>query len=282
MLKLPLSCKKNKDLVLANIWREIQSGVLSGKGSAFSFEYKLHTEMQVYTRNLNTKNQKWKLFNKEKLNNRIQFELMLMKFGSGISFSRCATCYSDERNGSNPYALNAYVRNGFTYTINVSDAYARYIFQENYAGGLAFCDHLLIKRQDLLVKIVEENKLANVGAVGNHDINYAAPRKYDTFTVKCGEIVEYYTSNDGDRFSISRSFSEYGMGNLQNIQECYGMALALAKIVCEKKKINSKEINIEFLRKSEDSYITDDNLDGITVVFTTIEKQSIPRALNAW
>ena len=222
------------------LWYEIQKGALSHQGEGFSFECDLITEQQYVQWNCHQKHSRWRFALKQKPNDGSDFEWKwdivrtrsfyddkkfdraLQVFGNSISYTKQKISLDEElkklENSTSKASGYNSVRCGYTYLFTVTDDYSRFILNENYGqGSTEFRDRLLKKHRLLLEEIICAHGLLN-----KRDVRFAIHKN------------GFEIPDPSDSSGCWSYFCQYNMKNLNNIHECYGMALACIQILCEK------------------------------------------------
>lgn len=200
---------------LDTLLSEIRAGVIKNKGNAFSIRRTFYVTSVEYHKGLFGE---WKRHSVSATVDRLlggpskiemQYDLLMAaakKLPKGISTTSQYGIIEDKRDERKRYSN---VNEGHIVTINVSKEYSWNYFYSNYVKeGQKFCDYLISKHSALLKQI-------------------RSHLRADFFRVYLTNSGLTDDLTDADCRSVNIKFADYGMRDLENIQQVYGFALAL-------------------------------------------------------
>ena len=158
------------------------------------------------------------------------FEKILSSYGDAITYTSQKEIVKDERQllkrGQVKHAQLIIRR---IYRIGISQRYAEQIYNDVFgAGENAFKNKLLHEHTHILEEIVNRYKL---GEAHKSNLVYREYSALQTFDVELSGIERTFTTYGDESFTSSIGYHEFGMKNLSNITQCYGMALAIVDVL---------------------------------------------------
>lgn len=201
---------------VSQLWQKINSNALTFEGQSFSFEIEIVTKSILYDYNANSLFPRWKKGPQTSYKERfIQFDQAVNQMPNGFTFTKQYLVLKDGRDRLLSFGR---VEEGYKITCNV-DSMLSYKIYDSYAKiAIPFKEKLLRNHYELLQKLHYSDFLNKI------DPPEVCSPSSGRIITRGFQVLPNGISGMGESI---RHFSDFGMANLKNTGECYGMALAL-------------------------------------------------------
>ena len=158
------------------------------------------------------------------------FEKILSSYRDAITYTSQKEIIKDER----PLLKNGHIKQAElairrTYRIVISQKYAQHIYNDVFgAGDNVFTNKLLHEHYHILEQIIQKSHLSE------KSVSITSSQTYHILSYFCVKYdgIQVGIRDWWDEFNtISTGYYEFGMKNLSNIMQYYGMALAIVDIL---------------------------------------------------